>query len=244
MNDRSSSTKVGDFTLYVDRDHRGKYRGKQVMDQDYRGWHYHIDHPTLSQKEIALLLEAALKEMGAERMEKDLVRVTRKEYPHRKNLREVKKINKEKAIAWFKARLSYEPKDLRIDEEEELFRWKHNESVKCTGIPNKYKHTMRYEHKENGKWKEIDEEEYNELYNEVNELEKVVGHRFNTRLHIGVVNGSPKYVSLWRKGEKSTVLWIGSERGKLHIEANKAEKYAKSILKKGDLITILKDKED
>lgn len=65
MGDRTSSTRVGEFTVHTDRDHRGRFRGRQAMGKNFRGWHYHVQHPRLSQKEILDLLEAELERMGA-----------------------------------------------------------------------------------------------------------------------------------------------------------------------------------
>ncbi len=39
------------------------------MSERYRGWHYHIEHPSLSQEEIMSLLEKELERMGARRVE-------------------------------------------------------------------------------------------------------------------------------------------------------------------------------
>lgn len=63
--DRTSSVQVGFFVLSVDRDHKGGFRGGQAMAENYRGWHYHVEHPLLSQEEIFVYLSGALAKMGA-----------------------------------------------------------------------------------------------------------------------------------------------------------------------------------
>lgn len=65
MTDRSSSMQVGTFVLSVDRDHKGRFRGMQAMSEYFRGWHYHIVHPTISQEKIFLYLSKCLQAMGA-----------------------------------------------------------------------------------------------------------------------------------------------------------------------------------
>ncbi|MGD6808512.1 MAG: hypothetical protein ACQCN3_02320 [Candidatus Bathyarchaeia archaeon] len=68
MTDRKSSTPVGKFTLSTDRDHRGRFRGSQAMSAEFRGWHYHIEHPTLTQEEIFAYLSKCLQSMNAEKV--------------------------------------------------------------------------------------------------------------------------------------------------------------------------------
>ncbi len=68
MTDRSSCVQVGAFILSTDRDHRGRFRGSQAMSDAFRGWHYHIEHPNLSQEAIFCYLSKALQNMGAERV--------------------------------------------------------------------------------------------------------------------------------------------------------------------------------
>jgi hypothetical protein len=58
--DRKSTTMVGEFVLHVDRDHRGNYRGSQAMDKKYRGWHYHVEHPSLTPGQVMDLIEQYL----------------------------------------------------------------------------------------------------------------------------------------------------------------------------------------
>jgi len=65
MTDRSSSETIGDFVLSTDRDHRGNYRGNQVMSSSWRQWHFHIDSDKYSQQRIVELIEAYLREIGA-----------------------------------------------------------------------------------------------------------------------------------------------------------------------------------
>jgi hypothetical protein len=67
--DRTLPLQIGAFQLAIDRDHKGFYRGHQAMQPgQYRGWHYHIEHPTLSQQEVMQLLEEYLMKIGAKRM--------------------------------------------------------------------------------------------------------------------------------------------------------------------------------
>jgi hypothetical protein len=56
-NDRKGSYQINGFSLYVDKDHLGYYRGKQAISRDYRGWHYHIESEIYSQEEIMAYLE-------------------------------------------------------------------------------------------------------------------------------------------------------------------------------------------
>lgn len=65
MTDRSSSVLVGAFVLSVDRDHRGRFRGDQAMSPSFRGWHYHIEHPEISQEKIFEYLSSCLQNMRA-----------------------------------------------------------------------------------------------------------------------------------------------------------------------------------
>ncbi len=131
MTDRSSSIRVDDFVLSVDRDHKGRFRGSQAMiEHEYRGWHYHIEHPFFSQEEIFRYLSKALQDIGAERVAE--------------------------------------------------------------------------------------------------------------RAFIGVVEATPKLQECWRLGEASTVLWISSKTGGLHVEANKRVEFAKGILTKSLLVKLLK----
>jgi hypothetical protein len=72
MTDRSSTLKVGGFELSVDRDHKGNYRGGQAMSTEFRGWHYHVTHPTLTQEQIFAFLSRALRIMGAVKIDGEL----------------------------------------------------------------------------------------------------------------------------------------------------------------------------
>jgi hypothetical protein len=66
--DRTSELEIGNFILATDHDHKGYFRGHQAMENTefyYRGWHYHLEHRTLSQQQIMQLLEAELTAMGA-----------------------------------------------------------------------------------------------------------------------------------------------------------------------------------
>jgi hypothetical protein len=69
MTDRVNSIDVGQFTVHVDRDHRGRFRGQQAMDPKYRGWHYHVGAIKATQTEIFIFLERQLKALGAHRIE-------------------------------------------------------------------------------------------------------------------------------------------------------------------------------
>jgi hypothetical protein len=191
--DRTSSISVGKFVIHTDRDHRGRYRGHQAMTEQYRGWHYHIEHPNLSQLEIMSLIEDKLCELGATQqpvVEKK--KITTFNYPYRKNLR-IERISA-------------------------------------------YKN--RYYLREGDCWIEIDREKYRKLkkVREVVEKEVEVPINFN----IGNVELNPKKISYWKLDDKSTVLWISSFNGSLHIEANKNRKYAKNILTKPVLVDLLK----
>lgn len=69
--DRSSEKEINNFILAVDKDHKGYYRGHQAQENTefyYRGWHYHLEHRTLSQQQIMQLLEAELIKMGAKQI--------------------------------------------------------------------------------------------------------------------------------------------------------------------------------
>lgn len=133
MMDRQSTTEVGMFLLHVDRDHRGRFRGQQAMSIYYRGWHYHVEHPILSQNAIMTFLERELKRMGA-------VEVTN-DFPS-----------------------------------------------------------------------------------------------------IGVVASTPRRMTVWKLGDRQTVLWISQVTDGLHIETNKAEECAKGILTKKMLIDTFRNK--
>jgi hypothetical protein len=130
--DRTSSLVVNGFTIHVDRDHRGRFRGHQSMSKTYRGWHYHVDHDAMSQNQIFELLEKELIKLGAKRIEPP-------------------------------------------------------------------------------------------------------------RLAVGYVEESPTCVDVWKLGDRQTVLWISKVTGTLHIEANKTEDFAKSILTKPVLKGILQE---
>lgn len=132
ISDRSSTEYRNGFSIHVDRDHRGKFRGNQAMDDRFRGWHYHIESEHHTQQELMEMLEQELSEMGAERI----------------------------------------------------------------SINTEY-------------------------------------------LCIGNVEAAPKDFSVWQLGDRSCVLWISSVTNSLHIEANKSEKYAKSILTKKKLVEIV-----
>jgi hypothetical protein len=70
--DRSSEVEIGNFILATDHDHKGYFRGHQAMENTefyYRGWHYHLEHRTLSQQQIMQLLESELLKMGAKKLE-------------------------------------------------------------------------------------------------------------------------------------------------------------------------------
>jgi len=70
--DRTSELEINNFVLAVDHDHKGYYRGHQAMESvefHYRGWHYHLEHRTLTQQQIMQLLEAELLKMGAKKLE-------------------------------------------------------------------------------------------------------------------------------------------------------------------------------
>jgi len=69
--DRTSEREINDFVLAVDKDHKGYFRGHQAMESvefHYRGWHYHLEHRTLTQAQIMQLLEQQLIEMGAKQI--------------------------------------------------------------------------------------------------------------------------------------------------------------------------------
>ena len=66
MTDRTSSIKVGDFTIHTDRDHRGSYRGYQTMTKSWRQWHFHVDSRKYSQQQIVELIETYLLEIHAQ----------------------------------------------------------------------------------------------------------------------------------------------------------------------------------
>ncbi|MHA1403794.1 MAG: hypothetical protein ACTSSI_08520 [Candidatus Helarchaeota archaeon] len=63
--DRTSTVRVGCFTIHTDKDHKGFFRGYQAMGNGYRGWHYHIESEEVTQIEILLLLEMELLQRGA-----------------------------------------------------------------------------------------------------------------------------------------------------------------------------------
>jgi hypothetical protein len=72
--DRTSELEINNFILAIDKDHKGFYRGHQAQESNafyYRGWHYHIEHKSLSQLQIMQLLESELINMGARRIEWD-----------------------------------------------------------------------------------------------------------------------------------------------------------------------------
>jgi hypothetical protein len=188
MTDRTSSISVGKFVIHIDRDHRGRYRGRQAMNEKYRGWHYHIEHPSLSQLEIMRLIEDKLRELGAiQQPTKEKKKIITVKYPYQSKL----KAKRDK-----------------------------------------------YYLREGECWIEIDKERYLKLkgIKEFIEEEIEVSKDFN----IGNVEAKPQMISYWTLGDKSTVLWISSLNGTLHIEANKAKEYAKNILTKTMLIDTLK----
>lgn len=142
MTDRSSSVQVDSFILSTDRDHKGRFHGSQAMvEHEYRGWHYHIEHPKLTQMEIFAYLSTELSKMKAEKI----------------------------SVPYF-----------------------------------------------NGG------------------TEKVC---------IGVVEATPAELEYWRLEDATTVLWISGKTGSLHIEANKKLPYAKNILTKPVLVSLLKQYE-
>jgi hypothetical protein len=66
--DRTSELEINNFIMATDHDHKGNFRGHQAMENTefyYRGWHYHLEHRTLTQMQIMQLLEAELTAMGA-----------------------------------------------------------------------------------------------------------------------------------------------------------------------------------
>jgi len=70
--DRTSELEINEFLLAVDKDHKGYYRGHQAMENTefhYRGWHYHIEHCTMTQEQIMQLLESELLKLGAKKLE-------------------------------------------------------------------------------------------------------------------------------------------------------------------------------
>lgn len=71
--DRTSTiTLENKFSISCDKDHLGQYRGNQALisndKQYYRGWHYHIEHPRLSQDRIFDLLEIYLNFIHAQKI--------------------------------------------------------------------------------------------------------------------------------------------------------------------------------
>ena len=69
--DRTSECEINNFVMAVDHDHKGFYRGHQAMESvefHYRGWHYHLEHRTLTQEQIMQLLEQQLILMGARKL--------------------------------------------------------------------------------------------------------------------------------------------------------------------------------
>ena len=254
--DRTSSVEVGEFVLHTDRDHRGKYRGRQAMNERYRGWHYHIEHPCLSQEEIMNMLEIELERMGAERVKIERTKVVKKRiYPHRGNLRIKKRWSvkgdlekaREEIIKWLYDNVGYAPADIQVDFRRRKITWKRPPAMvrKWRIIPRQFFRNLTaefvdtYEIKnDKGEWEEISEEEWRRLYDEhiIKRIEVVE----RIPLAVGVVEAEPARVSLWRLDDRETVLWLSSVTGSLHIEANKKEEYAKSILTKRELIAILK----
>jgi len=244
--DRVSSVKVGEFILHVDRDHRGNYRGKQAMSERYRGWHYHVEHPKLTQMYITRLIEEKLREMGAEKIEVKRVPIVVKEkfYPYRGELKKVveRKVYEKELYKWLRQH-NIHYRIIKIDVKNRVVYWRRGSSLKRFSFPKKFVYVAdeKFYRKIGGKWVEISREEYEKLYNHCEEVEKIVGWEFEPELFIGTVEATPSYVSYWRLGDKETILWISSRTGKLHIEANKNREYVKSILTKPILIKILKN---
>jgi hypothetical protein len=58
---------------------------------------------------------------------------------------------------------------------------------------------------------------------------------------IGIVEAIPEIYSFWKLDGKTCVLWISGFNGKLHIEANKEIEFTQSLLKKEDLLKILRN---
>jgi len=247
--DRVSSVKVGEFVLHVDRDHRGNYRGKQAMSERYRGWHYHVEHPKLTQMHITRLIEEKLREMDAEKIEVKRVPIVEKEkfYPYRGELKKVveRKVNEKELYKWLKAHVwnHIDYKIVKINVKNRVVYWRKGNSLKRFSFPEKFVYVAgeKFYRKIEGKWVEISREEYDKLYGLREERHMIVGWKFEPELFIGTVEATPSYVSYWRLGDRETVLWISSRTGKLHIEANKSREYVKSILTKPVLIKILKD---
>jgi hypothetical protein len=60
--DLVSETEIGNFILYVERDHKGFYTGNQArIYGEYSCYHYHISHSSLTQIQIMEYLEDQLK---------------------------------------------------------------------------------------------------------------------------------------------------------------------------------------
>lgn len=131
--DRTTEMNIGNFTLSIDWDHKGSYRGSQAMEKGkYRGRHYHLDSLLYSQEEIMKLIEDHLEDLGAIQFQPD-------------------------------------------------------------------------------------------------------------KLAIGIVEYKPKTLSAWKKGDDLTcILWISGFNGKLHVESNKLQTFTKSILKRKELIELIK----
>lgn len=71
--DRTSSIEVNGFTLSVDKDHLGSYRGHQVISSKYRGWHYHLESRQYNEIEIMGFIEEFLKKLGAIRVKEKTI---------------------------------------------------------------------------------------------------------------------------------------------------------------------------
>lgn len=231
-NDRSSTTEIGDFTLSVDRDHRGKYRGKQVMTENYRGWHYHIEHPEWSQEKIMKELEKELDERTELRRSIDYDNLS----PEEKKTVE-KRINK-----WLEGLSEYNNQKVHIEYNSREVSWKESKrSLKYTFPKSVFRgiDLKRYQKKEGSEWVDISENEWIRL---IRKKTKTV----HPSVAIGTVETNPAKISVYRLDDKTTVLWLSGFNGKLHIEADKSEEYAKTILKKKELTRILKkwSKED
>jgi hypothetical protein len=174
------------------------------MSENYRGWHYHITHKTLTQNQIFDYLSIELKRLGASQEESRECVDYLEYYPNRgdtKMRQELTELNR-----------------------------------KLNSLYHIGKHN--------------DEQAIN-LRRKVND----VNREYNLKLSlpyllweqpsvsIGTIESNPERMEVWRLGEDSTVLWISSVTHTLHVEANKSEEFAKSILTKPILVKILKSNE-
>ena len=220
MSDRSSSEKIGEFTLSVDRDHRGRFRGHQEMNENYRGWHYHIEHPLLSQKDILTLLSQELEALGAAKVEGTTRIEDEVTFPNQTNALAKEISNLARKIQYVK---NLKDVNIQIAARKHVSRKTFEKREKYLKYLNGVGQNDQELADMAGKLKEL-KQRYSFP------MQKPVKKQINPEVAVGNANEDPEIIILYTLGDASTVLWISAVTHTLHVEANKKEAYAKSII--------------